>query len=190
MIHWSCLLSFAGIDHLQQLAGSQKLNTTGQTNNRDDFYTKSLMTPSIKPITKDIMEKFFNYLWTSNTNTNWFGAFDTVAASLPSEWRADVTTLFYVQFNGMFMEDNTLKSTIFNRNRKVRSLRGVNSWVVRCTLARQLTVNLTINPDSISSMGEFLYFSFSLFTSSPPSSLRYSPSRSSSILLKWTMVLM
>ncbi|GAA6064225.1 hypothetical protein JCM10212_000372 [Sporobolomyces blumeae] len=68
--------SFTWIKSLQELAGSQLLNTTGQKNSRDDFYTKSLMTPAVQPITNDVLQKFFNYLWTSKTNTNWFVQWD------------------------------------------------------------------------------------------------------------------
>ncbi|GAA5889165.1 hypothetical protein JCM16303_006413 [Sporobolomyces ruberrimus] len=72
----SSIKSYSWIDHLQQLAGSQKLNTTNQKNSRDDFYTKSLLTPSVKPITVDVLENFFKYLWNTKTNTNWFVQWD------------------------------------------------------------------------------------------------------------------
>ncbi|GAA5934338.1 FAD-dependent oxidoreductase [Sporobolomyces koalae] len=72
----SSIKSYSWIDSLQYLAGDQKLNTTGQKNSRDDFYTKSLLTPAVAPITTDVLTKFFNYLWTSDTNTNWFVQWD------------------------------------------------------------------------------------------------------------------
>ncbi|GAA5992204.1 hypothetical protein JCM11641_001014, partial [Rhodosporidiobolus odoratus] len=61
------------IDSAKELAGDQQLNTMGQMLlSRDTFYAKSLMTPSTIPIDVEVIEKFFDYLWTTNTSTNWF----------------------------------------------------------------------------------------------------------------------
>ncbi|GAA6020913.1 hypothetical protein JCM11491_000064 [Sporobolomyces phaffii] len=87
----SSIESYSWIDSLQQLAGSQKLNTTGQKNSRDDFYTKSLLTPAVNPITVDVLEKFFTYLWTTKTNTNWFVQWDV--------------------YGGQYSEINSIQST-------------------------------------------------------------------------------
>lgn len=82
----SSIKSYNWIDSLQQLAGSQKLNTTGQKNTRDDFYTKSLLTPAVAPLTTDVMTKFFNYLWNTKTNNNWFGEFQLSLTRLFRSW--------------------------------------------------------------------------------------------------------
>ena len=41
---------------------------------RDDFSAKSLMTPSDVLISDDALNAFFNFLFTTDTSTNWFGA--------------------------------------------------------------------------------------------------------------------
>ncbi|BGP18082.1 hypothetical protein JCM10213_006527 [Rhodosporidiobolus nylandii] len=65
--------SFTWIESAQQLAGNQDLNTMGQgLLSRDTFYAKSLMTPSTIPLDIEVIEKFFDYLWTTNTSTKWF----------------------------------------------------------------------------------------------------------------------
>ncbi|KAL8290576.1 hypothetical protein RQP46_002834 [Phenoliferia psychrophenolica] len=60
------------IDSLAALAGSQKLNTTGVSDSRDDFSAKSLMTPEATLISDEALGAFFGYLSSSNTTTNWF----------------------------------------------------------------------------------------------------------------------
>ncbi|GAA5956067.1 hypothetical protein JCM3765_005445 [Sporobolomyces pararoseus] len=87
----SSIKSYNWIDSAQQLAGSQKLNTTGQKNTRDDFYTKSLLTPAVAPLTTDVMTKFFNYLWNTKTNNNWFVQWDV--------------------YGGQYSKINTIQST-------------------------------------------------------------------------------
>ncbi|GAA5906564.1 FAD-dependent oxidoreductase [Sporobolomyces salmoneus] len=87
----SSIESYSWIDSLQQLAGSQKLNTTGQKNNRDDFYAKSLLTPAIAPLTTEVMTKFFDYLWDTDTNNNWFVQWDV--------------------YGGQYSEINTIQTT-------------------------------------------------------------------------------
>ncbi|GAA5886806.1 hypothetical protein JCM6882_005897 [Rhodosporidiobolus microsporus] len=65
--------AFSWIDSAKQLAGDQALNTQGEMLlSRDSFYAKSLMTPSTIPIDVAVVEKFLDYLWLSNTTTNWF----------------------------------------------------------------------------------------------------------------------
>ncbi|KAI5479407.1 elongation factor 1-gamma [Pseudohyphozyma bogoriensis] len=62
------------LGNLQLLAGSQSLDTrnSGQSDYRDDFYVKSLMTPSDYPLTKAAMESFFRYVFGASTTTKWF----------------------------------------------------------------------------------------------------------------------
>ncbi|GAA5838802.1 hypothetical protein JCM11251_006743 [Rhodosporidiobolus azoricus] len=61
------------IESAAELAGNQALDTKGEMLlSRDSFYAKSLMTPSTIPIDVAVVEKFLDYLWTSNTSTNWF----------------------------------------------------------------------------------------------------------------------
>ncbi|GAA6031367.1 hypothetical protein JCM8097_005626 [Rhodosporidiobolus ruineniae] len=60
-----------------QLAGDP-LDTQGKMlQSRDTFYAKSLMTPSTIPIDITVWESFLDYLWQSNTSTNWFVEIDT-----------------------------------------------------------------------------------------------------------------
>ncbi|GAA6004214.1 hypothetical protein JCM10207_002486 [Rhodosporidiobolus poonsookiae] len=60
------------IDATKNLAGDS-LDTQGKMlQSRDSFYAKSLMTPSTIPLDVAVIEKFIDYLWTSDTTTNWF----------------------------------------------------------------------------------------------------------------------
>ncbi|GAA5889061.1 hypothetical protein JCM8208_007759 [Rhodotorula glutinis] len=65
--------SYSWIGATTELAGVSDLSTKGKMlQNRDSFFAKSLLTPSTVPISIDTLEAFFDYLWTSNTSTNWF----------------------------------------------------------------------------------------------------------------------
>ncbi|GAA5930349.1 hypothetical protein JCM1841_005882 [Sporobolomyces salmonicolor] len=77
----SSVETYSWIESLEQLANGEALNTTGHTEGRDDFYTMSLMTPSTVPISIDVLERYFNYLVTSNTTTNWFVQADLYGGS-------------------------------------------------------------------------------------------------------------
>lgn len=66
--------SMSWIDSAKKLAGTDDLSTHGQMLvSRDSFYAKSLSTPSTIPISVDVVESFFDYLFNANTSTNWFG---------------------------------------------------------------------------------------------------------------------
>ncbi|BGO93310.1 hypothetical protein NBRC10512_000045 [Rhodotorula toruloides] len=63
------------IDSATKLAGVDDLATNGKMlQSRDSFYAKSIMTPSTIPVSVDVLESFFDYLWHSGKggDTNWF----------------------------------------------------------------------------------------------------------------------
>ncbi|KAM0751378.1 Glucooligosaccharide oxidase [Meredithblackwellia eburnea MCA 4105] len=60
------------IEVLQDYAGDQSLDTSSAKDYRDDFYTKSIMTPQGALITDDVLNTFFEYLFDTQTSTNWF----------------------------------------------------------------------------------------------------------------------
>ena len=47
---------------MQNLGGSNQLNTTGVPDARDTFYAKSLMTPEVSPMTITAFTAFMNYV--------------------------------------------------------------------------------------------------------------------------------
>lgn len=63
------------IDSAKHLAGTDDLSTHGKMLvSRDSFYAKSLMTPSTIPLERTVVQNFFEYLFTSNSSSKWFGA--------------------------------------------------------------------------------------------------------------------
>jgi len=66
--------SYAWIDAVQALAGSQSINTASAKDYTDTFYAKSIMTPSSQLVTNDAWNAFTTYLASqgSASNTNWF----------------------------------------------------------------------------------------------------------------------
>ncbi|GAA5977128.1 hypothetical protein JCM10908_004865 [Rhodotorula pacifica] len=70
------------IDSAKKLAGTDDLSTHGQMLvSRDSFYAKSLMTPSTIPISIDVLESFFDYLFNASTSTKWFVETDLYGGS-------------------------------------------------------------------------------------------------------------
>lgn len=64
---------YSWIGAVKELAGVDELSTQGKMlQYRDSFYAKSLMTPSTVPVSIDVLEAFFDYVWRSNTSTQWF----------------------------------------------------------------------------------------------------------------------
>ncbi|KAK4700590.1 hypothetical protein P7C70_g5653, partial [Phenoliferia sp. Uapishka_3] len=65
--------SMSWIDGIAKGAGSQGLNSTSpEASDRDDFYAKSLMTPTSTFISEAAIHDFFNYVFTTSTSTSWF----------------------------------------------------------------------------------------------------------------------
>ena len=59
---WKNVTSGTYIESVQNLGGSNQLNTTGVPDVHDTFYAKSLMTPEVSPMTITALTAFMNYV--------------------------------------------------------------------------------------------------------------------------------
>ncbi|KAJ6485720.1 hypothetical protein C8R45DRAFT_997610 [Mycena sanguinolenta] len=114
---WSTITPGSYINSVSVLAG-QPLNTSTAAEQRDTFYTKSLMTPSGSPMSAAAIKAFVTYMATQgfSSDTNWFVEVELYGGSnsainavpLDSTAFAKRDTLFTIQFYASSQGDPAL----------------------------------------------------------------------------------